>query len=71
MTKQLKISRITTLGLLLVAAPALVAQITTGQISGRVTDSGNKPIRAKVVLTAPQLMGQREVQADANGEWRA
>jgi len=71
MTKRFKISCLTSLGLFLAASPALMAQITTGQISGRVTDSSNKPLRAKVVLTAPQLMGQREIQTDANGEWRA
>jgi len=72
MTKQSKISCITSLGLFLAAAPALMAQVTTGQISGRVADTDNRPIRgARVVLTAPQLMRQREVMTDANGEWRA
>ncbi|MCL1908621.1 MAG: TonB-dependent receptor [Holophagaceae bacterium] len=72
MTKRINISCLTTLGLLLAASPALVSQISTGQINGRVTDSNGNPIaRATITLTAPQLMGQRQVTADENGQWIA
>ncbi|MCL1908451.1 MAG: TonB-dependent receptor [Holophagaceae bacterium] len=72
MTKRFNISSMTTLGLFLVASPALVSQVTTGQITGRVTDSDGRPIsRATIVLTAPQLMGQRQIAADENGQWLA
>ncbi|MCL1908410.1 MAG: TonB-dependent receptor [Holophagaceae bacterium] len=72
MTKRSNISCLTVFGMLLAASPALVSQTTTGQLVGRVTDNNGSPIaRALVILTAPQLMGQREVPTDANGEWRA
>ncbi|MCL1909268.1 MAG: TonB-dependent receptor [Holophagaceae bacterium] len=72
MTNRINISCLTTLGLLLAASPSLVSQVTTGSVVGRVTDGNGNPIAgARVILTAPQLMGQREITADANGEWRA
>ncbi|MDR0499489.1 MAG: TonB-dependent receptor, partial [Holophagales bacterium] len=71
MTKLFRIAHIITLGLLLAASPPVIAQVTTGQITGRVTDAYGRPIKAILVLTAPQLMGQRVVTTDSKGEWRA
>jgi hypothetical protein len=71
MIKRFGTARITALGLLLAAQPVVMAQVTTGQVSGIVTDAFGRPLRAIIVLTAPQLMGQRVIMTDARGEWRA
>src|SRR3989441_808254 len=56
------------LALVVIAAPAAVAQTSTGSIRGYVTDSGGTPIAgARVVAVNTQTSVQREVATQSNG----
>jgi len=60
------------LAMLLVAGAPLVAQTTTGNLSGLIKDRSGKPIAgAKVILEAPELMRPRTCFTDAKGRYRA
>jgi hypothetical protein len=56
--------------LLLAGGSHLLAQSTTGALSGRVTDSSGKPIAgARVSLESPALFQARVLKTDAKGEY--
>jgi len=56
------------LALVVIAAPATVAQTSTGSIRGYVTDSSGTPIAgARVIAVNPLTSAQREVATQSNG----
>src|SRR2546429_9693780 len=56
------------LAFVLIAAPAAVAQTSTGSVRGYVTDSGGTPIAgARVTAVNTQTSAQREVTTQSNG----
>jgi outer membrane receptor protein involved in Fe transport len=56
------------LALVVIAAPAAVAQTSTGSIRGYVTDSSGTPIAgARVIAVNPLTSAQREVATQSNG----
>src|SRR5438445_799010 len=56
------------LAFVVIAAPAAVAQTSTGSIRGYVTDSGGTPIAgARVTAVNTQTSAQREVTTQSNG----
>ncbi|MBI1751845.1 MAG: carboxypeptidase regulatory-like domain-containing protein [Acidobacteria bacterium] len=62
---------LSTLALLLAGQATLTAQVTTGALSGRVTDPQGKPLPGvRVSLESPALFRPREYKTDANGEYR-
>jgi len=64
------LSRFTSLSVLL-AAGALVAQDTSGTVTGTVTAKGGKPVASATVrLASPALLGERVVTTDAQGRYR-
>ena len=63
-------TRLTSLAFLL-AAPALLAQETTGSVVGTIKDAAGKPVEgARVRLTAPALLGGRTIITGADGAFR-
>ena len=63
--------RILTVLTLTLAAGSLGAQETTGTLAGRVTDKAGNPIAgARVVISSPQLLGERTIRTDASGHFR-
>jgi len=64
--------RFSSLGLAIVSGAALMAQATTGGLSGSVrTSQGNPLPGVKVILTSPALFSPRVMYTDTKGEWRA
>ncbi len=64
--------RLSLLALALAAAPALVAQESSGAIVGTVKDkSGNVLAGAEIRLTSPALQGTRSLRSDEGGGFRA
>jgi hypothetical protein len=64
--------RFSSLAMTLTAGTALVAQVTTGTLSGQVKDSKGSAIAgARVSIVSSAMMAPRVVTSDANGEWRA
>lgn len=58
--------------LLLAAGPALMAQSTTGALSGGVKDEKGAPLAgARVTINSPALFAPRVTSTDERGEWRA
>jgi len=56
----------------MVVAPAADAAELNGQIRGVVVDSGGLPIPgAAIVVTSPNMLGDRSLTSDADGRWRA
>jgi len=67
MTFRTKLSTLT----LCLAAAALLAQDTTGTITGRVTNKAGQPIAgARVQIASPSLLGERSARTDATGQYR-
>lgn len=63
---------LTLLALAVAAAPALIAQESTGQVVGTVKTKTGDPIPgAEVRLTSPSLQGVRTTMTDAKGTFRA
>ncbi|WLT30677.1 TonB-dependent receptor [Geothrix sp. PMB-07] len=63
-------SRFTPILLSLVAA-SLMAQETTGSVTGRVTSKAGQPLPGTVIrITSPNLLGDRTTVADSNGQFR-
>lgn len=63
-------TKLSTLALCL-AATSLVAQETTGTITGLVTDKAGVPIAgARVQIASPALLGERSARTDASGHYR-
>lgn len=63
-------SRLTTLAVLLVA-PSLMAQQTTGTVVGNIKDATGKPIQgATIILSGTQLLGERRIVTGADGSYR-
>ena len=61
-----------TVAMALVSGTALVAQVTTGALSGTVRDNKGRPVaNARVSLSSPALFNPRVIMTDANGEWHA
>lgn len=70
MTSPTLIGRLTPLAVVLAAAP-LMAQTSTGSISGQIQDAKGKPLAgARVVVSSPALFAPREMTTDARGEFR-
>jgi hypothetical protein len=62
---------LTALGLALCAGPCLLAQVTTGALSGRILDERGKPIHgARVTLESPALFQPKTLFTDASGVYR-
>ena len=56
----------------LVSGSALVAQVTSGSLSGSVKDAKGAPIvGATVTLDSPALFNPRVLKSNERGEWRA
>ncbi len=56
----------------LVSGSALIAQATSGSLSGQVKDAkGAYVVGATVTIESPALFAPRVVRTNANGEWRA
>ncbi len=56
---------------LLIAASALVAQETTGTVSGKATTKDGKVISGALVrISSPKLLGERTTTSDARGQFR-
>ncbi|GLH72641.1 hypothetical protein GETHLI_11430 [Geothrix limicola] len=63
-------SRFTPILLALVAS-SLMAQETTGSVTGHVTSKAGQPLPGAVVrISSPSLLGERTTVADANGQFR-
>ena len=63
---------LTLLALAMAAAPALLAQESTGSVVGFVKTKNGEPVAgAEVRLTSPNLQGTRIVVTDAKGAFRA
>jgi hypothetical protein len=63
--------RLSAMTLVLASGSHLVAQATTGALSGRVTDSSGKPLaRVRVSLDSPALFQPRVLTTNAKGEYR-
>lgn len=61
-----------TLAFALAAGGQLMAQATTGNLSGTITDTEGRPIKgARVSLQAPEMIGTRVLTTDAKGRYRA
>ncbi|BDU75818.1 TonB-dependent receptor [Mesoterricola sediminis] len=61
-----------TLAFALAAGGQLMAQATTGNLSGTVTDTEGRPVKgARISLQAPEMIGVRVVTTDAKGRYRA
>ncbi|WLT32361.1 carboxypeptidase-like regulatory domain-containing protein [Geothrix sp. PMB-07] len=56
---------------MLASGTSLVAQVTTGSLSGKVTQGGKPVARARLAFESPALFQPRIVQTDAKGEYRA
>lgn len=64
-------TRFTSLLLGLAAGPMLMAQTTSGSLSGAVKGQGGVPIAgARVVITSKALFNPRTITTDDKGEWR-
>lgn len=64
--------RFTSLGMALASGAALVAQVTTGSLTGSVKGANGAPLaHVRVTLSSPAMFAPRVLTTDANGEWRA
>lgn len=64
--------RTSRLSLVLATAPALLAQTTTGAVSGRVTDAAGSSLPgARVAFESPALFRTKAIVTDARGEYHA
>lgn len=72
MNFRFEMKRATALSMMLTAGSVLVAQVTTGGMSGAVRDhKGNPVVGVQVTLTSSALFNPRVIVTDAKGEWRA
>jgi len=63
--------QLTAVSLFLAAGPALLAQVTTGALSGKVLDAAGKPVAgARVALESPALFQTKVFTTDASGQYR-
>jgi hypothetical protein len=63
--------RTTSLALVLAVGGTLSAQVTTGALSGKVTDASGKALaKARVTIESPALFRPRVAVTDERGEWR-
>ena len=64
--------RFTSLGMALAAGAALSAQVTTGGLTGAVTNAKGAPLAGvKVILSSPAMFAPRTLTTDAKGQWHA
>jgi len=63
---------LSTVAVVLAGGTSLMAQVTTGALSGTVTDEAGNPISgAKITLESPALFQPRTYNTDASGNYRA
>jgi len=63
---------LSTVAVVLAGGTSLMAQVTTGALSGQITDESGNPIAgARVTLESPALFQSRVYNTDAKGEYRA
>lgn len=71
MNRRINMGRMTAIAFAL-AGSALVAQVSTGTLTGAVKDGSGQPVAGvRVTLTSPAMQGTRTVVTGSNGEWRA
>lgn len=72
MTVRNGLKYVSSLAFMLSAGTALVAQVTTGSLAGKVTNPQGQPVAgARVTLTSPALFNARVLTTNEAGEWRA
>ncbi len=63
---------VSSVAMALAATGSLMAQVTTGTLTGKVTNASGAPVKgALVVLQSPALFQARTLTTDARGEYRA